>query len=304
MMRRRDAPVPLCAVTVVVTGGTGLLGRAVLERLAGTEDVVALHRPGTAPPAIEGVCWIVQDLAAPLREDLPGRIDALLHLAQSRRHREFPDGALDTFAINAMATVRLLDWCRRAGAARFLYASSGAVYGPGPEPHREDDPLAPASFYGESKLAGERAALAFAGCFDVAVLRFFFVYGPAQDAGAFLPGVAARVRDGRPIALHGPDGMRCNPIHVAEAAAAVLAARAVAGGGTFNVGGPEVVSLRTLGERVGALLGIAPRFAEQESAGGDLVADIARMRERLLAPRIGVAEGLERTLSAPSLRPS
>lgn len=304
MIRRRDGSVPARTLTVVVTGGTGLLGRAVLERLAETEDVVALHRPGTAPPPLERVRWVAQDLAAPLREDLPQRIDALLHLAQSRRHREFPEGAVDTFAINAMATVTLLDYARRAGAARFVYASSGAVYGTGPEPRREEEPPAPVGFYGETKLSGERAALGFADCFDVAVLRFFFVYGPGQDAGAFLPGIAARVREGRPIELRGADGMRCNPVHVAEAAAAVLAARELGATAVLNVAGPEVVSLRALGERVAELLGAAPSFVQAEGAGGDLIADVARMRERLLEPRIGVAEGLARTLSAPSPRPS
>jgi UDP-glucose 4-epimerase len=290
-------------VTVLVTGGTGLLGHAVLERLAGAEEVVALHRPGSPPPAVAGISWVAQDLTAPMGTALPGRVDAILHLAQSRRHREFPGGAVDTFEVNAAATVRLLDFCRRAGGAAFLYASSGAVYAPGPEPLHEDDQPAPPSFYGHTKLAGERAATSFADCFAVSVLRFFFVYGARQDAGAFVPGIAARIREGRPVALRGPDGLRCNPIHVDEAAAAVDAAWRRRRAETINVGGPEVVSLRGLAEAVGALVGAAPRFDVGPPAG-DLVADVARMRERLIAPRVGVEDGLARTLSAPSPRPS
>jgi UDP-glucose 4-epimerase len=290
-------------MTVVVTGGTGLLGRAVLERIAGNERVVALHRPSTPPPVIADVEWIAQDLAAPLSEALPGRVDAVLQLAQSRLHRDFPAGAVDTFEVNAMATVRLLDYCRRTGGERFVLASSGAVYRPGPDPLREQDRPDPPSFYGHAKLAAEQAAAAFGDQLAVARLRFFFVYGAEQEAGAFFPGIAARVRDGNPIELRGTDGMRCNPIHVEDAAAAVEAAWRRRETGVTNVAGPEVVSLRELGERVGALLGRPPRFAQSPSTG-DLVADIARMREGLVAPEIGVAEGLARTLSAPSPRPS
>jgi nucleoside-diphosphate-sugar epimerase len=280
-------------MTVVVTGGTGLLGRSVLELLAGVEEVVALIRPGGSPPEIQGIRWVEQDLAAPLRDDLPTRIDAVLHLAQSRRQHELPEGAPDVFAVNAMATVRLLDLCVRSGGSRFVLASSGAVYPAGPAPLSESDAPAPPSFYGEAKLAAERATRSFGDWLAPEILRFFFIYGPRQHASAFIPGLAERIRSGAPIDLRGPDGMRCNPIHVDDAAAAVVAARERSDGATVNVAGPEVVSLRWIGERIGALLGLEASFTEV-AGGGDLVADIGLMRERLGDPRIGPEQGLAR----------
>lgn len=282
-------------MTVVVTGGTGLLGYGVLERLAGTDDVVALHRPGSEPPVIPGVEWVAQDLTATLGGRLPGRVDAVLHVAQSRHHRTFPDGAVDVFDVNVGSTVRLLDYCRRAGGSAFVQASSGAVYRPGPVALSERDDPDPPSFYGHSKLAAEQAALAFGGLFAVSVLRLFFVYGARQDGGAFLPGVRARILDGVPVRLSGPDGLRCNPIHVDDAAAAVQAAWTTGFSGVVNVAGPETVSLRSIAETLGGLLDREPRF-EHAGAAGDLVADIARMSECLGAPTTGVRAGLEREL--------
>ena len=144
-------------MTVVVTGGTGFLGSALLALLARRGDVVALHRPGADPPAVDGVRWVAQDLAVGVGSALPESADAVVHLAQSRRYREFPEGVGDVFGVNAGVTVELLDYARRSGAKTFTYASSGAVYASGPEPVREGDTPRPGNFYAASKLAGELA---------------------------------------------------------------------------------------------------------------------------------------------------
>src|ERR1700751_2829563 len=143
-------------VTMLVTGGSGFLGRSLLPMLSQRRDIVALHRPGTEPSAVDGVRWVEQELAEPLSAALPDRIDAVLHLAQSSRYREFPDGAVDVMEINTMATTRLLDYCRRAGGETFVYASSGAVNGAGPNAIEESDTPAPQNLYAISKRAGER----------------------------------------------------------------------------------------------------------------------------------------------------
>ena len=52
-------------MTILVTGATGFLGQAILPLLAQRGEVVALHRPGSAPPDGNGVRWIGQDLDEP-----------------------------------------------------------------------------------------------------------------------------------------------------------------------------------------------------------------------------------------------
>jgi UDP-glucose 4-epimerase len=282
---------------VAVTGGAGLTGARVLELLVDAgHEVLALGR-GEAPAGTPGgVTWIEQDLAQPLGDDLPARVDAVVHLAQSRRYREWPAGAADVFEVNAAATARLADWCRRAGGTRFVYASSGAVYGPGSSAKREDQTPAPANFYARSKLAGELAALGFADELAVAALRFFFIYGPGQR-DMFIPGLAARVAAGTPVTLAGEDGIHVNPVFVDDAAAAVVAAAiADATIGPVNVAGPQTVSVRDIAERIGELARTQPRF-DSGPAADDLVADIAHMRATLHDPSVGVRDGLARTLA-------
>lgn len=281
---------------VAVTGGAGLTGARVLQLLVdGGHEVVALGR-GERPAGVpHEVTWIEQDLARALGDGLPARVDAVVHLAQSRRYREWPAGAADVFEVNAAATARLADWCLRAGGTRFVYASSGAVYGPGSAAKREDQTPAPANFYARSKLAGELAALGFADELAVAALRCFFIYGPGQR-DMFIPGLAARVGAGAPVTLAGEEGIHVNPVFVDDAAAAVVAA-ATAGAtlGPVNVAGPEIVSVRAIAERIGELAGVRPTF-ETGPPADDLVADIARMRAALHEPAVGVRDGLARTL--------
>ena len=283
-------------MTVVVTGGTGFLGSALVALLGRSDEVVALHRPGSTPEAVAGVRWVAQDLAAPLSAALPEHVDAVVHLAQSRRYREFPDGAIDVYAINAGMTVELLDYARRAGAATFTYASSGAVYASGPEPVHEDDTPRPGNFYAVSKLAGELATEQFRSQLRAHVLRFFFIYGPGQR-NMFIPGVLGRVRDGQDVTLAGADGIHVNPVYVDDAAAAVAATLELADSTTLNIAGPDVVSLRDIAELGGRALGQSPSFATADPQP-DLVASIERMSATVGAPKVGVEEGLRRTVEA------
>jgi UDP-glucose 4-epimerase len=288
-------------VTTVVTGAQGLLGSAVVRDLldSGTDEIVALARTCPTNHADGGqLTWVQQDLREPLSRSLPRRVDTVIHLAQSREHREFPSGAVDTFEVAVSATVRLLDYCLRAGGTRFVLASSGAVYGPSATPAHEQAPLHPATFHGISKLAAEQAASSFHRYFAVTILRFFFVYGEGQESGAFLPGIVARVRDGVPVELAGEVGMRCNPIYVDDAARAVRAAMVLERGQTVNVAGRETVSLRELATLIGEELQREPTF-NTGHAGGDLIADTALMERLLPIPEVTLSEGLARISRVP-----
>jgi UDP-glucose 4-epimerase len=283
-------------VTLLLTGATGFLGRALLPILAQRGEVVALHRPGSEPPGADGVRWIAQDLTAPLSDELPDRIDAVLHLAQSRRYREFPDGALDMMAINAMATTRLLDYCRRTGGATFVFASTGAVSGPGAKPIQESDPPAPPNFYAVSKRAGEQAVEQYRSILRALSLRYFFVYGPGQQ-GMTMPGIMGRVAGGHDVQLAGKDGISINPIYVDDAARATAAALDLADSATVNIAGPETVTIRQIAEYFGRELRVAPRFATG-SAQRDFVASIERMGQLLQAPVTSPSEGVRRMVAA------
>lgn len=285
-------------MTYVVTGATGFVGQALLPRLAERDEVIALCRHDPEPDTTEHVHWLRQDLARPLDESaLPRRVEAVIHLAQSERYRDFPGGAVDMMEVNAASTVRLLDYCHRVGGTSFVLASTGAIYRAGPQPVSEEDAPLPGNFYAASKLAAEEVAAPYRALLRLQVIRPFFVYGPGQQAGRFIPGLLARVRAGQPVRLAGDDGIRLNPIYIDDAVEVLLGALELEGSETLNMAGPGVHSIRQIAEMIGAELGANLSFDVTEPAD-DLVASIERLTEKLAPPTVTMPEGLSRTVAA------
>lgn len=273
---------------ILVTGATGLLGSSLVPALAQHHHVVALtRRPPDEPSEAR---WVVHDLSRPwLPDDLPGSIDVVIHLAQGRAFRDFPEQALDTYEVNVGSTARLLDWAWRTGARQFVLASTGGVYANTGARHREDEPVDTASVgnhYAASKLAAEALAHAYESRFSVVVLRPFFMYGRVQERSMLLPRLADTIATGGAISLAGEHGIRFNPIHVSDAARAVVAALAVPDSTVVNLAGPETLSLREAAEVLGTRLGREVRFEHQDHAFPvDVIGDTARMAAVLTAPR-------------------
>ncbi len=262
---------------ILVTGTTGFVGRELIRRLSG-HDVVALVRPGGAGPA--GVKSLNVNLSLPLDTgQLPERIDAVVHLAQSSRARVFPEGSADAFAVNVASTAALLDWAVRARASRFCLVSTGSVYEPySSPPFREDAALAPSSLYAATKLASEVLVAPYAGHFAASVLRLFFPYGPGQK-NRLIPNLAERINEGRAIDLpFSGDGLVLTPTFVDDAADVITEAIASAWSGTYNISAPQTITLHALAESIGRVIGRAPAFVRSRNAGSSqIVPDLSRM---------------------------
>mgnify|MGYP000468814546 CR=1 FL=1 len=203
---------------LAITGGTGLVGRFLVEEaLAAGDAVTVLTR--TAPPA-GFFSAPVTHLPYALGDTPPlDGCDALVHCAFLHAPGRYRGGEGDDPAgfirANLDGSVRLFEAAKSAGISRVLFLSSRAVYGAYPPgtPLSEDMEPRPDTLYGEVKWQAEQAldALAAPG-FATASLRATGVYGPAG------PGQRHKWADlfddflaGRPIAprcateLHGAD---------------------------------------------------------------------------------------------------
>ena len=93
-------------------------------------------------------------------------------------------------------------------------------------------------------------AAGYQNVFELLVLRFFFAYGPGQDAGMLVPRLVESIAAGRPISLVAPHGTRLNPVHVDDAARAVIRAVETRATGTIDIAGPGIVTIREMADAI------------------------------------------------------
>jgi nucleoside-diphosphate-sugar epimerase len=257
-------------VTILITGATGLIGREFLETVSPDEDAVALAREESTIPGAASrgaVQWLAVDLRDPgFARELPGRADAIVHLAQARAYRDFPEQAVDIFDVNLGATARLLDYARRAGVERFVFASTATMYEPSHTPLTERSPIQCTSYYSASKRAAELLIGQYRELFACRLIRIFTVYGVGQR-DQLIANLVRRVAGGEPVTVQGRSGLPVSPIHAADVARVLLRAARPgetspeSGCGVVNVGGSERLGIRDLAEEIGRALGAAPQFA-------------------------------------------
>lgn len=172
---------------VLVTGAAGFAGRHLLQRLAPQGPVVAWHRPGDGHPDIDGVRWAAVELldgAAVARALDDAAPAAIYHLAGVPHVADSWARAAETLAGNVVGTWELVAAMRAQGRrCRMLVIGSATIYRPSTAALTEDDPLAPNTPYGTSKLAQELVALGAWRDFGIPVVvaRSFNHIGPLQS---------------------------------------------------------------------------------------------------------------------------
>jgi short-subunit dehydrogenase/uncharacterized protein YbjT (DUF2867 family)/SAM-dependent methyltransferase len=260
---------------VLVTGGTGFVGRHLVQHLmehglGGARcEVTVLCRDRTRVPAeIEGCSLLLGNLESLSDPEAVRGYEYVFHLAADKDFF----GGKEVFANNVNGTRTLIEALRGStDLKRLVFASSmGAVdRAPGDRcltPMDEDSPLCPTSAYGKAKAQCERmireSGLPFV------VLRLPWCYGPGMTSATHVRALAEMVQRRSIITrFHWPG--RVSVIDVRECARAFehLAHEERASDGTFFVADPEPVALGTLMADLGRALGVRaarvplPRFA-------------------------------------------
>lgn len=297
---RRRLSDTINAWRVLLTGGSGFLGRAFVEHLGDGCEVIALCRDSARQLASAHLTWVQADLRAPLPlRRLPTHVDAVVHLASARHAPE--SAPSEVFAVNAGAVASLLDYARRAGARRFVLGSTGGVYGYRRQSIVEAIEPRPFDTYTLSKWHGESIALQQRDV-PVAVVRHFFPYGPGQTSGV-VPLLSGRIASGQPITLYnGGRNPRINPVFVSDACELLRRAMTGEPPPVLNCAGPEVATVRQISREIARHLGVAPRFAQvRDERIGNMAASTDRARRALgFVPTVGLRQGLAASVVAAS----
>lgn len=319
-----DALRELAGERVFVTGGTGFFGRWLVEsflwanaRLKLDAKLVVLSRDPSAllarAPHLAGAGALELLRGDAASFSLPsGAFFAVIHAATEPQLPSLSPSEL--FCRNVEATRRALALALAARASRFLFTSSGAVYGtqpPGLSHVAEDylgapDPTDPRTTYGQSKRASEHlCTLAHAEHgLHATLARCFAFVGPylPLDAGFAVGNFLRDALAGGPIVIAGDGSPYRSYLYAADLAVWLWTILLRGSGGrVYNVGSEDAVSIEELAHLVQRAVAppCAIRVLGQRDPGlapARYVPSTARAASELgLRAPIGLASALDRT---------
>ncbi len=302
----------------LVTGGAGFIGSHVCERLLlsghsvwALDDLNDFYDPRLKQNNIREL----QSLAKPfelVHGDITDRdvveelfasvkFDQVIHLAARAGVRPSLEKPALYQRVNVEGTVNLLEAARARGVKKLTIASSSSVYGVNSKvPFSETDPIFSAiSPYAASKLACEALGHVYHHTYgmDVAMLRFFTVYGPRQRPDLAIRKFTTLISAGKPIPVYGDGSTARDHTYISDIVDGVMACTdREFGFEIFNLGESQTITLSRLIELIEAAVGRKAVIDRQPLQPGDVpitFADISKARARLgYDPKMKAEKGI------------
>lgn len=230
---------------------------------------------------------------------LPKHADIVIHLAQSKRYREFPDGADDMMRINVQSTFELLEWSRARNVKKFIYTSSGNVYKSTNGVLSETSDCVPSSMYAATKYMAELLVTQYAGYFCTSIFRPFGIYGPDQK-DMLIANMINKLKKEEVITLASGEGIWMTPIFVNNAVEVIcqcVNSNEFSFRGIFNLCGDEVVSLAKIVQILEKHTNIPARIAKNDTSPQSLLGNNFKLKQIIgQSSFLPIEEGLRRTL--------
>ncbi len=299
MSRSPAAVDPPTGWRVLVTGGSGFIGRHVVSSLreAGHQVIVA-DLNDFPDPAVQTVTG---DLCEPrVREDaVTSEIGAIVHLAAATSVLGSIEQPAHVHRTNVEMTAALLELARQRGVDTFVLASTNAVVGNvGHAAITEDLPLAPLTPYGGTKAAAEMLLCGYAGAYALRTpaVRLTNVYGRGMvHKDSFVPRLLRAAAGGGQVQIYGDGEQRRDLVHVGDAARAIVSAVHDWPSGPVIIGGARSYSVNEIAQAARDATGLpieAVRVAAKPGEMPAVVVDITRARSRGYAPSVTLVDGM------------
>jgi UDP-glucuronate decarboxylase len=321
--------------TVLITGGGGFLAAYLVKSLLTAERLYQLNLKiicvSRGAQSVKNrlsdylgepnFSLVLHDISKPLPNNFP-RADFIIHSASQASPKYYGVDPVGTLLANSAGTMYLLDHAVKSHAEKFLFFSTGEVYGVpvnsnqliGEHDYGYLDPMNVRSCYAESKRVAETMCVAWAQQYDIhaTVIRPFHTYGPgmALDDGRVFADFVADVVAERDIILKS-DGLARRPFcYIADATIGFLTillrgSKAEA----YNVANPDAeITIRDLATLIAKLFperGIGVRFEVPATTNAYLKSPISRscpsiekIKDLGWVPTVSLTDGFRRTIQS------
>jgi ADP-L-glycero-D-manno-heptose 6-epimerase len=291
---------------ILVTGGSGFVGSALVRRLTGHEVIITgrNNEQHTNSPCIS---YTFHDLD--WKTISP--IDIVFHQAAITDTTYKPDE--DFYFVNVLCAQALFNDALFHGCKKFVYASSCAVYGASEKPFKETDatPSTPINAYGSSKILFDEWAMPWGREHNVNVvgLRYSNVYGEGEGhkgkSSSMIYQLMQQMKSGRPRLFKWGEQQR-DFVHIDDIIDANLLAAEVKESGVFNVGSGNPTSFNKIVAILNEVLGTnhEPEYFDNPIATSYqnyTSCDLTKSTQILgYTPKANLKEGIERYVKSSS----
>lgn len=321
--------------SILITGGRGFLASYLIKSLLFISrfnnlniELICVSRPNpngldrlSEYRSASEIKFIQHDISQPLPKGFP-RADIIIHSASQASPKYYGIDPAGTLLANSIGTSYLLEHAVKGRSEKFLFFSSGEVYGVpidqtklvGEQDYGYLDPMIVRSCYAESKRIGETMCAAWATQYGLCtlVVRPFHTYGPAMalDDGRVYSDFVADVLARRDIAIKS-DGLARRPFCYISDATVGFFTVLINGkiGEAYNVGNPDAeISMSDLAELIAGLFPerrLAAKFVPVASSNRYLKSPIARscpsiekIKSLGWTPSVGLHHGFHKTISS------
>lgn len=306
---------------VLITGGAGFIGSNFCNIHKDDYEVVALDNLSLGDPDnldstvrfVQGDACKVSDL-----EKCGNQFDAVVHLAGTSSAPMFSGEGLVSGYVNSVESfLTTLEFARKAGAKKFLYASTSSLYGNNPTPLVETQNVVPPNHYAVTKKLYEDAARCYHQIYpqiEIIGFRFMSVFGPNEEAKGQYANVISQfiwdmARDLPPV-IYG-DGTQYRDFtyvdDVVQGLTLALESEKSLGATVYNIGTGEEASFNQIIEMINTAMkkDIKPTHIEnpvKETYVQAQLADISKIKSELgFTPSVNLEEGIKRQVE--NLRP-
>jgi UDP-glucose 4-epimerase len=295
---------------IVVTGVAGFVGSNLAKHLINHGySVVGIDNlsAGTFENVDPRVDFHKIDIRDPGVYPLLSGADAVFHLAARSSLTDCLDHPIEAASVNTLGTLNLLGAARQGKVGKFTYADTGAEYEGITEFPTKEDKIRPIGVYAVSKHGGAEFCESYRQLYgmNITVVRYFNVYGPAQDWRRVVPPVMSafiiRMLRGEQPVIYGTGEKRRDFIYVDDVNDfhLTLLEDPRSNGRIFNVGTGENFSINEIFHLVEDLLqtGLKPIYKPDLPGEAQVtLADISAAGELGWQPKVNIHEGLRRSV--------
>jgi UDP-glucose 4-epimerase len=285
---------------VLVTGGSGFIGRHVVSELS--NDGAQVRVVDLEPHPDSSVDIVRGDIADEqvLQAAFEGGMDSVVHLAAVTSVLKSLEQPERTYKTNVEGTHRVLEAARAAGVTSLAFASTNAVTGPMEEPAiTERSRLRPLTPYGATKAAGEMMMSAYTASYGLrcACIRLTNVYGLGMQAKDSIVARLMRViRTGATFEIYGDGRQVRDYVNAADVVAAMrLALTDERWAGPMVIGAGASLSVLEVVDEVKRVTGSQLDVRHGPAKAGEMpavIVDPSQAHEAGWSPRYDFTEGI------------